>query len=78
MIYLIYNVFMKKSLILSLFLIGCSTPTEYTLKPNQKFVDGEVRMGRLKIETRQSQKIEEPEIVLFNDGQGGEFTIREK
>ena len=35
-------------------------------------------MGRLKIETRQSQKIEEPEIVLFNDGQGGEFTIREK
>jgi len=66
-----------KLLALSLFLIGCSHQSEYTLQPNHKFVDGEVIFGKLRIKTRSSVS-EQPEIVLFNDGQGGEFTIIEQ
>lgn len=66
-----------KILVLSLLLIGCSHKSEYTLKPNQKFVDGEVIFGKLRIKTRPSVS-EQPETTLFNDGQGGEFTIYER
>lgn len=66
-----------KLLALSLLLIGCSHQSEYTLPPNQKFVDGEVVLGKLRIKTRPSVD-EQPEITLFNDGQGGEFTIYEQ
>lgn len=66
-----------KILALSLLLIGCSHQSECTLPPNQKFVDGEVVFGKLRIKTRPSVR-EQPEITLFNDGQGGEFTIYEQ
>jgi len=66
-----------KTLILITVLIGsCSMPHEYTLKTGEKFLDGEVRHGRLRIQTRPANN-EPAEIILFQDGSGNDFTIYE-
>jgi len=63
--------------LIALLLTSCAVPHEYTLKPGQKFVDGEVRHGRLRVQTRPADN-EPPEITLFQDGQGNDFTIYER
>lgn len=68
---------MKALAPLVLLLASCAAPLEYTLQPGQKFVDGEVVGGRLHIKTRKAHS-EPPEIVLFQDGEGGDFTIYER
>jgi hypothetical protein len=68
---------MKTTALLTLLLCSCSIPHEYTLKPSQKFLDGEVIGKRLRIETRKARS-EPPEIILFQDGAGADFTIYEQ
>ena len=64
--------------LLLLFLPQCSlTDSDIHLKPNQKFIDGEVKHNRLIIQSRESNN-EPPEIILFQDGQGNDFTIYER
>jgi len=64
-------------LLLFTLLASCSIPHEHTLKPSRKFVDGEVRHGRLVIQTAPASGVP-PEIILFQDGRGNEFTIYER
>ena len=66
-----------KLLLTALFLTSCSLPHTYTLPPSQKFLDGEVRYGCLRVQTRPANS-EPPEITLFQDGQGNDFTIYEQ
>jgi hypothetical protein len=67
-----------KKILLCLLLAGCSSPSEYTLEPNKKFIDGNTTiLGRLKIDTKDFSSDDYPETILFNDGQGGEYTIYE-
>lgn len=66
-----------KLFLTTLFLTSCSIPHEHTLKPGQKFLDGEMKYGRLRIQTRPANN-EPPEITLFQDGTGGDFTIYER
>lgn len=68
---------MKILPLIALLLASCATPHEYTLQPGQKFVDGEVVGKTLLIQSRKASN-EPPEIVLFQDGQGGDFTIYEQ
>jgi len=63
--------------LIALLLTSCAVPHEYTLPPGQRFVDGEVHHGRLHIQTRPANN-EPPEITLFQDGQGNDFTIYEQ
>jgi hypothetical protein len=63
--------------LIALLLTSCATSHDYHLQPGQKFVDGEVRHGRLRIQTRPTND-EQPEITLFQDGQGNDFTIYEQ
>lgn len=64
-------------LLIALLLTSCSIPHDYTLPPGQKFLDGKVRHGRLRVQTRPANN-EPPEITLFQDGQGNDFTIYEQ
>lgn len=66
-----------KSILPLILLASCAAPVEHTLQPGQKFVDGEFIGGRLRVETRRAVN-EPPEIVLFQDGQGNDFTIYER
>lgn len=68
---------MKILPLIAILLASCSVPHEYTLPPGQKFVDGEVIHGRLRVQTRPARN-ELPEITLFQDGQGNDFTIYER
>lgn len=68
---------MKTLPLITLLLASCAVQHEHTLKPGQKFVDGEVVGGRLHIKTRKAGS-EPPEIVLFQDGAGRDFTIYER
>lgn len=68
---------MKTLSLITLVLASCAVQRDYRLQPGQKFVDGEVIGGRLRIETRKASN-EPPEIVLFQDGAGGDFTIYER
>ena len=68
---------MKTLALLVLLLASCAAPNDYTLKPGEKFVDGEVIGGRLHIKTRKAHN-EPAEIVLFQDGEGGDYTIYER
>lgn len=68
---------MKTLSLIALLLTSCATPHEHVLQPGQKFVDGEVIGGRLRVQSRKAGN-EPPEIVLFQDGQGGDFTIYER
>ena len=68
---------MKTLAPLVLLLASCAASHNYTLKPGEKFVDGEVIGGRLHITTRKAHS-EPAEIVLFQDGEGGDFTIYER
>lgn len=68
---------MKTLPLITLLLTSCATPHEHTLQPGQKFVDGEVIGGRLRIQSRKAGN-EPPEIVLFQDGAGNDFTIYER
>ena len=68
---------MKTLSLIALLLTSCATPHEYHLQPGQKFVDGEVIGGRLRIQSRKASN-ELSEIILFQDGQGGDFTIYEQ
>lgn len=60
--------------LIALLLTSCAVPHEYTLPPGQKFLDGEVRYGRLRVQTQPANN-EQPEITLFQDGTGNDFTI---
>jgi|JI10StandDraft_1071094.scaffolds.fasta_scaffold01661_33 hypothetical protein len=62
---------------MTLLLTACAVPHEYTIPPGQKFIDGEVRYGYLRVQTRPADN-EPPEITLFQDGQGNDFTIYER
>lgn len=62
--------------LIALLLASCAMSHEYTLPHGQKFVDGEVKHGRLRVQTRPANN-EPPEITLFQDGQGNDFTIYE-
>lgn len=66
-----------KLFLTTLFLTSCAPPHTYTLPRGQKFLDGEVKYGRLRIETRKASN-EPPEIILFQDGRGNDFTIYER
>ena len=66
-----------KFFLTALLLSSCSLPHDYTLPPGQKFLVGEVHHGRLHIQTRPANN-EPPEITLFQDGQGNDFTIYEQ
>jgi hypothetical protein len=68
---------MKTLSLLTLLLASCVTPHDYHLQPGQKFVDGEVVGKTLLIQSRKASN-EPPEIVLFQDGTGGDFTIYER
>lgn len=63
--------------LIALILTSCAVQHEHTLQPGQKFVDGEVVGGTLFIQSRKAGN-EPPEIVLFQDGRGGDFTIYER
>ena len=67
-----------KLIILCLLLTGCSAPTTYTLAPDKKFIDADTTiLGTLKIHTQDSDYNDSPETILFQDGQGGDYTIFE-
>ena len=66
-----------KHILLTLLLASC-TSSEYMLKPGKKFVDGEMVHGKLRIQSRKAEGNELPEIVLFQDGTGHDFTIYEQ
>lgn len=68
---------MKTLSLLTLLLASCVTPHDYHLQPGQKFVDGEVVGKTLLIQSRKANN-EPPEIILFQDGQGNDFTIYER
>lgn len=68
---------MKTLSLVTLLLASCAVQHEHTLKPGQKFVDGEVVGGRMLIQSRKAAN-EAPEIVLFQDGRGNGFTIIER
>jgi len=63
--------------LIALLLTSCAMSHDYALPPGQKFVDGEVKHGRLRVQTRPANN-ESPEITLFQDGTGGDFTIYEQ
>ena len=60
-------------------LASCAAPipSKYTLNPGQKFIDGEVIGRKLRIQSRKAIN-EPPEIILFQDGEGNDFTIYEQ
>lgn len=66
-----------KHALLALLLVSCTSP-EHKLKPGMKFMDGEVVRGKLRIQSRTAEGNELPEIVLFQDGMGHDFTIYEQ
>lgn len=67
-----------KLILLCMLLTSCATPSTYVLAPDKKFIDADTTiLGTLKIHTQDADYSDSPEIILFNDGQGGDYTIYE-
>lgn len=66
-----------KLFLITLLLTSCSLRHEYNLQPGRKFTNGKTVGSTLFIQSRKANN-EPPEIILFQDGQGNDFTIYER